>query len=201
MTEAGVPKWVTSDFLAKQVALATRYAEMSASERFKETMEHSALEGGSLCGVRFESPLEAAFYAWWTAFDFQTRVFHDLDLWPQRWVTASGERYRLDFAVHCSGDLHERLSRFGLQWQPIAVELDGHAFHEKSREQVTRRNKRDRDLQAAGWKVFHISFDEMEQRHVEAAFEVYDYAKSQAMALRAAARKAELAAALSAEGR
>jgi very-short-patch-repair endonuclease len=63
-------------------------------------------------------------------------------LLPQQDVEACGNRYRLDFMLE-SGK--------------IAIELDGHDFHERTKEQVEHRNKRDRDLQSDGWLVLHYS--------------------------------------------
>lgn len=35
----------------------------------------------------------------------------------------------------------------------VAIELDGHDFHERTKEQVARDRSRDRDLSARGWRV------------------------------------------------
>lgn len=97
-----------------------------------------------------ESPIEAAFWIWWRALhniDEMLRVGHSLDLQPQVDVeTSDGSRYRLDFAV--------------VEYR-VAIELDGHDFHERTKEQVAHRNTRDRKLQADGWTVLHISGSEM----------------------------------------
>lgn len=59
--------------------------------------------------------------------------------------------------------LHE-LEIYRLTFPLIAVEIDGHDFHERTKDQVTYRNRRDRDLQAAGWHVLHFSGGEVVTR-------------------------------------
>lgn len=43
----------------------------------------------------------------------------------------------------------------------IAIELDGQDFHERTKEQATRDKQRDRDLQAAGWRVLRFAGSEV----------------------------------------
>ena len=43
----------------------------------------------------------------------------------------------------------------------IGVECDGHDFHEKTKEQAARDKKRDRDLQALGYRVLRFSGSEI----------------------------------------
>jgi very-short-patch-repair endonuclease len=63
---------------------------------------------------------------------------------PQREVTAEGRKYRLDLAVVRGGRL-------------VAVELDGHEFHERSRRQASYDKARDRALQLVGWRIARFS--------------------------------------------
>lgn len=107
-----------------------------------------------------ESPAEMVFASWW----FGLTWFLDpaLALDAQREIEAGGRSYRLDFVITCSDrPLLRDASQAGTEWQAIAVEIDGHAFHERTREQVITRDQRDRDLQAAGIRVFHFSFHEL----------------------------------------
>jgi very-short-patch-repair endonuclease len=60
----------------------------------------------------------------------------------------------------------------------IAIELDGHDFHERTREQVIHRNKRDRDLQADGWLVWHVSGSEFNSSPESVVREIYDRASN-----------------------
>lgn len=100
------------------------------------------------------SPLEAIFLVWWLAFlESDWRAAGHLRLVPQA-KPYLRRPLRLDFAISPRRPCYEAL------WSPIGVELDGHAFHEKTRQQVTSRNRRDRELIAAGWRLFHFSYDE-----------------------------------------
>jgi very-short-patch-repair endonuclease len=133
-----------------------------------------------------ESPLEAVFFIWWTAL---VKTCHNwelkcLEIQPQEWVDLEGSRYRIDFSIKLRTDdggdgMGSYIDRMGIPWKPIAVEVDGHAFHEKTPEQVARRNERDRALQNAGWTVFHFSFSEMNERPDDCVYEVYAFAKRQ----------------------
>lgn len=60
-------------------------------------------------------------------------------------------RYRVDFAAVTPG------------LPMVAVECDGHGFHERTKEQVARDKKRDRHFQSAGWRVLRFSGSEIYQ--------------------------------------
>ena len=127
-----------------------------------------------------ESPIEAIFAAWFVAMkrthgDFFCYAF---ELMPQEWVQAGGHDYRLDFEVWLEDpDLIIEGQRLGVKpFESIAVELDGHDFHERTKDQVTQRNQRDRDLQASGWKVFHFSGSEVHRDPEACVNEVMEYA-------------------------
>jgi hypothetical protein len=68
----------------------------------------------------------------------------EMDLWSQVPVVANHNAYRLDFVLAARW---ERLRVF------VDVELDGHDFHERTKEQAERDKKRDRDLQSVGYHV------------------------------------------------
>lgn len=72
----------------------------------------------------------------------------------------------------------------------ILVELDGHDFHEKTKEQVTYRNQRDRDLQMEGWKVLHYSGSELHRNPVQAAQDAYNVASADWLAIKTELRSA-----------
>lgn len=107
---------------------------------------HTALADAAKC----DSPIEGAFAAWFSILKEQRGA--EFSLVPQYSVEVRGSRYRLDFAAR---------QRFGASYSApdalrVAIELDGHDFHERTREQVAKRNSRDRDLAFAGWTVFHF---------------------------------------------
>lgn len=99
-------------------------------------------------------------------------IENDLDLecqiWPQHKTIACGKQYRIDFAIvypklpaevihtlyHLGGDHLYPCVRF-------AVEVDGHDFHERTKEQARRDRQRDRDLTAEGWIVLRYTASEI----------------------------------------
>jgi hypothetical protein len=122
-----------------------------------------------------ESPIEAIFLAWWSAAlvgsGFVTS--HHLDLVAQQSLKVDGDIFRLDFVV-VPGDKDQfyEASCLGLEFPKIGVELDGHDFHERTKQQVNHRNRRDRILQRSGWQVFHFSGSELHGKPQECAEEV-----------------------------
>jgi hypothetical protein len=60
-------------------------------------------------------------------------------------------KYRTDFAILCRGE-----GRPGL-----AIELDGHAFHERTKQQAQRDKSRDRQIQADGWHMLRFTGSEI----------------------------------------
>lgn len=112
-----------------------------------------------------ESPLEQIFIV---AYAGATTVLalsgvSTYSLHPQHLIALPDkQQYRIDFAI-----VHLK----------VAVELDGHEFHEKTKEQVTARNRRDRDLQRHGWYVLHFSWSEVMSNPLGCALEVLNFAK------------------------
>jgi len=98
-----------------------------------------------------ESPIELAF------FDAILRCEHGgFTMYTQYEVG----RYRLDFAfVHDDGRL-------------VAVEVDGHDFHERTKQQAQRDRSRDRFLTASGWKVLRFTGSEIYRDAKKCAAEV-----------------------------
>lgn len=75
----------------------------------------------------------------------------------QQYPLVRGDKaYRLDFGIVVRGVDKSVRGR-------IAVECDGHDFHERTKEQAKRDRKRDRDLQAAGWRVLRFTGSEIYQ--------------------------------------
>lgn len=111
-----------------------------------------------------ESPLEAIFYAWFSAVeDLLPDDVYRFVLVPQQNVPApNGHIYRFDFTVLFGPHgLAEEARVRNIQSPRLAVELDGYDFHERTKEQVAYRNERDRVLQADGWTVLHFSGSEL----------------------------------------
>jgi very-short-patch-repair endonuclease len=119
-------------------------------------------------GKRSESPIEKLFtaavilnshaasivgvrlFVFRSAFDREHRAspFECTDVYLQAQVGA----YRVDFVFD---DLHEGRRRF------MAVELDGHDWHERTKAQAARDKKRDRALVTAGFRVLRFTGSEI----------------------------------------
>lgn len=110
----------------------------------------------------FGSPIEAIFFQWWHLLIWSRDVPQNSALLrPQEAVTVGEKTYRLDFAAQPDDGYAKALKAAGVTGPKIGIELDGHDWHERTKEQVTYRNQRDRDLQAAGWIVLHYSGSEL----------------------------------------
>lgn len=123
-----------------------------------------------------ESPLEGIFWIWWTALSLCDPYGSErFELVPQFKVERNDYTYRLDFAVNLQDTyLVAEANRLGLFWKRIAIELDGHEFHERTVEQVIVRDQRDRNLHAADWEIFHFSGTELHQQPVACVRQVLE---------------------------
>lgn len=189
-----IGRFKDAQFLHEQVAAARQFVEECEGYAFQEWVDYKVYRfcDDSYFNLNIESPLEAAFWVWWEALIGRSGwVAKHLELKEQREVLAVGELFRLDFSVELTQHFANRITAAGLHWKPLGIELDGHTFHEKTREQVTYRNRRDRLLQQAGWQVFHISFDEMTQHGGNSVGEVTDFARNQFTTLQSAMYRAE----------
>ena len=70
-------------------------------------------------------------------------------LLTQHKVDLNGRRVRLDFALT------------GCQGSRVAIEVDGHNFHERTKEQAALDRSRDRGLTLAGWSVLRFTGSEV----------------------------------------
>jgi very-short-patch-repair endonuclease len=78
-------------------------------------------------------------------------------------------KYRTDFAIFV-GDKQG--------YQKIAIECDGHDFHEKNKKQVQRDKERDRFFQSKGWKLLRFSGSEIYNDPIGKADEVIEFVGS-----------------------
>ena len=135
----------------------------------------------------FDSPLELLFWLWWNALQAANDRIYPYDvihLDHNVPVEAMGESYRLDFVLVLVEPRWVKALNAGvLVWPKMAVEVDGHAFHERTPEQVAKRDSRDRNLLQAGWQVFHYSWSEFTKEPQRCAEEVFDVATSIAVDL------------------
>lgn len=166
------------------------------AQRFAVTEIRRDLESewtSNVLELPFGSPIEVVFYVWFSALRRVNLMDYELDLRPQVEANTDGDTYRLDFSVLPENvdEWREAEETYGVFFPKIGVELDGHDFHEKTKQQVTYRNKRDRALQRAGWKVFHYSGSELWKEAQAAATEVFEYSGEQLHEFRRRLRKAK----------
>lgn len=170
--------FVDIDIVQQHLKASAEYVGTREKEMFLEGNEGALRYVKSL---QFDSPLEVLFWVWWNAGVPHGSAYDNFDLKPQQEVYVADRRYRVDFLVEPT---RSSITASSI-WKPIAVELDGHAFHERTPEQVAIRDSRDRALQAAGWHVFHFSFGEFTKEPLKAIEEVVMFAARQARAVEA----------------
>lgn len=143
------------------------------AESYRVTMESTL--ACSVAYGRLESPLEAAFLIWWKVVGESQQ--YPFDIHPQVDIDLPGDvRFRADFELvptQTTPHFIQQCTALGLSVPRFAIELDGHDFHERTKEQVEIRNRRDRLLQDANWRVIHFSGSEFHRDPfacIEAAF-------------------------------
>lgn len=109
-----------------------------------------------------ESPIEQVFAMYMADIDLTKlevftagRVMLDSFI-NQDAVTVNGRKYRVDFLITV-----DYRKKQGIKTMRFVVECDGHDYHEKTKEQVAYSNRRERDLQSAGYKVVRFSGSEI----------------------------------------
>jgi hypothetical protein len=154
--------WRNSKFVTDQLEAAQAYVLGAYQTCLQMDMEETLEEAHNypIC----QSPLEYIFRAWWIAlravYCWGTPAMADLlQLEPQYEVKAADKIYRLDFRVVPDGETLCNSMQFepDIEMPAIGFELDGHEFHERTKDQVILRDRRDADLQRLGWKIFHFS--------------------------------------------
>lgn len=86
-------------------------------------------------------------------------------------IIANGNTYYADFLVQAKSDDWFHCDRDF----KLVIECDGHDFHEKTKEQVERRNKRDLDIKSAGYDIIHFSGSQIYKDPMECANSVVVY--------------------------
>jgi very-short-patch-repair endonuclease len=87
-----------------------------------------------------------------------------LKIWPQ----AVFNGWTVDFIAGIQG--HKERPSY------LVIECDGHDFHEKTKEQARRDRSRDRDAQAAGFKIFRFTGSEIWKDPCQCADMIVDWA-------------------------
>jgi hypothetical protein len=131
----------------------------------------------------FESEIERAFWWSWRFVEaFLDPRLGQLDLVCQLQAELEGERYRFDFVVfprvghdHDAAQTIVRTGRF------VVIEVDGHDFHERTKEQVRARDRRDRAIQRLGAVVCHYSGREVYTSPVECVLDTVKTAEARGL--------------------
>lgn len=175
--------WLDEPLVQNQIRRAGEFVGRKVGLRFVESTDGAIRHLTK--SIVFESPLELLFWIWWGACEWEWRdtyPYDRLQLISQLDVDVAGERFRLDFSVELNEPNFQKARSAGLiTWPKIAIEVDGHAFHERTPEQVALRDRRDRLLQQDGWRVFHYSFSEFTTNPERCVEEVYGLASSAAI--------------------
>lgn len=157
LDSASARRLIDTDVVQAHSREAVSWVAAEIAEQFShQLLMDLTVYPGQVYRPNLESPAEAVFQVWWRACRLVRQI--DFVLWRQVPVNGrSGAEYRADFQC-----VHSPTVRPIVETPlPVLVEIDGHQFHERTREQVERRNKRDRDLDSAGYKVVHFSFSEL----------------------------------------
>lgn len=146
--------WTQIDLVKKHIQQSADYVAGSLVDFNMRWFRYAGL---------YDSPIEVVFSIWWRALSMAGHIDDGtVVLDSQREVELpNGRKYRVDFELMPTDAMQARAKAVGVSWPRIAIELDGHDFHERTKEQVAYRNKRDRDLQDAGWMVLHFSGSEL----------------------------------------
>lgn len=154
------PKIIIEALSECQQAIKTSYEDYS----YQLDLLVDILRRASRC----QSPIESLLF-WQFFFDWElqpTDEFFLLGCCPggdrydplffdlQESVIVEGREYRLDFYI--GG--YDRKASGGFKW---CVEVDGHDFHEKTKEQARHDKQRDRLLQNAGFRVLRYTGSEV----------------------------------------
>jgi len=120
-----------------------------------------------------ESPIEQLLGVWLTHLAEKIQFADDgcFVLNPQEEIKTPGGRFRVDFLV--AAKVHS-------QYVSVAVECDGHDFHEKTKVQAARDKRRDRSLKLAGIDVIHFTGSEIWANPRECAKEVLQQLRAMA---------------------
>lgn len=128
--------------------------------------------------MQLESPIEAIFAMHWMVAEAQQPELEEIvTCFPHYAFRQDGELFRPDFTVGANVMPYEDMvSR--MHDQVIVVELDGHDFHERTKQQVAARNRKDRAIQRRGWAVCHFSGSEIVGDPDECVRHVLDLAQA-----------------------
>jgi very-short-patch-repair endonuclease len=168
VTKAQRESWFRDEFVRRHLSAAFAEGRAEWEQSLLSMIESNCLY------TSIESPIEMVFVGCWTILSAVRGGMDDIGIRLQHEVQAGGKTYRVDVALaELSADFLGEAAALGVRAPRVAVELDGHEFHERTREQVAHRDARDRALQADGWTVFHVSGSVINRNPLECVWGVY----------------------------
>lgn len=155
--------------------LASKEIGAKTTKNFISSTHAYVLESG------IQSPIEALFYAAFCAVNntsclcgYSDEPFPFLGekdfliALPQHKV----DKFRADFGCFYGIIKSDLISGYEYRGKWVAVELDGHAFHDKNEKQRRYEKHRDRFFQKQGYKIFRFTGSEIHANPFNAAVEV-----------------------------
>ena len=124
---------------------------------------------------KMKSPIEQMFYVAWA---YGTQI-DNIILCPQHQIGKYYCDFYVDLLAHFS--LHDypftetQINDLKASLPLIAIELDGHEWHEKSKDQVEKDKQRERFIVSQGYKVFRFSGREVFRRPLDCVVEVRNF--------------------------
>jgi len=121
-------------------------------------------EASSESGREVVSPLEQIFMIEWRFLEYVRCCRFPFDLVAQYGNDSDTGKYFLDFQIFflLDADAHFDTSLLSLVNEPLlAVEIDGHEFHEKTKRQVEYHKARERFLVSKGWQILRFAGTEV----------------------------------------
>jgi hypothetical protein len=94
---------------------------------------------------------------------------------PQVYVQVGDEKYRVDLLVSAASTRDDDPMAGPVL---VAVECDGHDYHERTKEQAQRDKARDRALQSIGWRVARFTGSEIWKDPVRVVIQLSDFIRS-----------------------
>jgi hypothetical protein len=153
---------INPTFKHESVQAQVEKAVARSAELHRNNME--ILIGQRSFEVQVESPIEAIFWVWWLALK-DVNYWTDVRLIEQHRMMLDGKSRRIDFVVLPEDpDILIEAEALGLRFPGVAIELDGHEFHERTKEQVAERN------------VYHYSGSELYRDPERCVTEVVEFA-------------------------
>ena len=102
-----------------------------------------------------------------------SELFEILGNTNQAYIECNKNKYRVDFLLEIA---FKHLGQYK-DVLKLIIECDGHEFHEKTKDQVKKNNKRDRDLQNSGYEILHFSGSEIYNDSSECKNEIVKFIK------------------------